>query len=256
MKNGASEIGMDLKKVEQLARFIQYVIGHRPDEFGLVADDQGFLPVRDVLRVLQDEGWSHIRRNHLETLDYHIGKATIEIQAHLLRARDRSRLADLHLAATPPKLLHAPIRRRAYEAVLQHGLRPQGHLNQVVLFSDPEFAQKVGQRRDAQPVIVTVNVQTAIEQGCRFQPFGKSIFMTEQLPAACCRMPRPPKAAKPHAVEPPPPDPAPKTPGSFLLSIDPVENGAAPKRPPRGRRGAKDWKRERRKARRWKENPG
>jgi len=245
---------MDSKKIVPLARFLQYVIGRRPDEFGLVTDDQGFLPVNDVLKVLHGEGWSQVRRSHLETLDFHLGKPALEIREHLLRARDRSRLVPLRDAAALPKLLHVPVRRRAYESVRQHGLRPQGHTGRVVLFADPALAQSVGQRRDAQPVIVTVNVQAAREQGAGFQQFGETIFLTDRLPPACCRLPRPPKAPRPRDVEQELPAPAPKTPGSFILNADPFGNLPPGQKAEKRRNASKDWKKERRKARRWKEN--
>jgi len=245
---------MDSKKVAQLARFIQYVIGRRPDEFGLVIDAQGFIPVSDVLQVLHSEGWPHVRRNHLETLDFHLGKPTLEIRAHLLRARDRSRLVPLRETVALPKLLHVPVRRRAYESVLQHGVRPQGHTGKVVLFADPALAKKVGQRRDPQPVIVTVNVQAAREQGEAFQQFGETIFLANQLPSACCRLPRPPKTIRPREVEQASAAPVPKTPGSFILTVDPFEDKSPGKQPEARRQRSKDWKKKRRQARRWKEN--
>ena len=245
---------MDSKKIAQLARFLQYVIGRHPDEFGMVTDAQGFMPVSDVLKVLHSEGWSQVRRRHLETLDFHLGKPTLEIRDHLLRVRDRSRLVQHREATDLPKLLHVPVRRRAYESVLQHGLRPQGHTGQVVLFADPVLARSVGQRRDPQPIIVTVNVQAACEQGAGFQQFGESIFLADRLPSTCCRLPRPPKTPRPREVEQDLPAPVPKTPGSFILTVDPFGDPSPGQKSEKRRHASKDWKKERRRARRWKEN--
>jgi len=245
---------MDIKKVTQLSRFLQYMLGRRPDEFGLVVDDDGFLPLNDVLKVLHGEGWPHVRRNHLESLDFHLGKPTLEIQAHLLRARDRTQLVRHRDAADLPKVLHAPIRRRAYEAVMQHGLRPRGHTGRVVLFADPSWALKAGRRHDPQPVIVTVNVQAATDAGCLFRQFGETIFLTDRLPPACCRLPRPPKIRRPPEADQPSPASAPKTPGSFILSGDPFADQPSGKPSGARRNRSKDWKKERRRARRWKEN--
>jgi len=254
MNGGLPKTAMDIKKVSQLSRFLRYILGRHPDEFGLVPDDRGYLPVNDVLKVLHSEGWPHVRRNHLETLDFHLGKPVLEIRAHLLRARDRSQLVQRCDAAHLPKLLHVPIRRRAYEAVLQHGLRPQGHTGRVVLFADPLWAQKAGRRHDAQPVIVTVNVQAATKAGCLFQQFGERIFLTDRVPPVCCRLPRTPKTHRTREVDQTSPAPAPKTPGSFILTIEPVADQRAAKTSKAHRTRPKDWKKERRKARRWKEN--
>jgi putative RNA 2'-phosphotransferase len=245
---------MDIKKVKQLSRFLQYMIGRRPDEFGLVSDDQGFIPLSEVLKVLHNEGWSQVRRNHVETLNFHLGEPILEIRGHLLRAQDRTQLVRHRNATALPKLLHVPVRRRAYESVLQHGLRPQGHPEQVVLFADLEWAQKVGQRRDPQPVIVTVNVQAATEAGCRFRQFGETIFLTGRLPSRCCRLPRRPRTVRPREAEQVSPTASPKTPGSYTLTVDRFAEQPAGKKPGTRRNVSQDWKKERPKARRWKED--
>lgn len=246
---------MSIQKTEQLARFIQYVIGRCPDEFGLVTNDQGFTPVADLLKVAHEEGWHHIRRNHLDTLSYHLQQPHIEIKDHLIRAVDRSRLDGLRETATYPKLVYAPIRRRAYETVLQHGLRPQGHTGQVVLFADQRLAEKVGQRHDAEPIIVTVHVQNALKGGHVIRQFGERLYLSGKLPADFCRLPPPKKTLKQNEKEPPvAPPPTPKTPGSFTLDIDPLVDGPYPGKSSGRDRRSKDWKKERQKARRWKEN--
>jgi len=146
------------------------------------------------------------------------------------------------------------IGRRAYEAVMQHGLRPRGHTGRVVLFADPSWALKAGRRHDPQPVIVTVNVQAATDAGCLFRQFGETIFLTDRLPPACCRLPRPPKIRRPPEADQPSPASAPKTPGSFILSGDPFADQPSGKPSGARRNRSKDWKKERRRARRWKEN--
>lgn len=249
---------MDLRQAQQLARFVTYVLGRRPDEFGLVTDPQGYVPTAELLKVAREEGWPQVRRNQLEVLSYHVGREVLEFRAHLVRATDRSRLADIpRPSAACPKLLYAPIRRKAYEAVAQHGLRPQGHTGRVVLFADRALAEKTGRRQDGTPVLVTVNVAGAKACGCALQPFAEAIFLAETVPPECCRLPRAPLARTQRQAEAPTAPQAPKTPGSFFLDpTAPVKDGpAAAKNTPRTRRGprSKDWKRERQKARRWKQ---
>jgi len=43
-----------------------YVLGHRPDEFGLVPDAEGFVRLKDLLRALSEEpGWGYVRKSHI-----------------------------------------------------------------------------------------------------------------------------------------------------------------------------------------------
>jgi putative RNA 2'-phosphotransferase len=241
---------MKLKQAEQLAHFLAYMLGRRPDEFGMVTDPEGFVPLAEVLQALQEEGWPQVRRNHLEVLNYHLGREVLDLSAHLVRAADRSRLAEIPPAEACPKVLYAAVRRRAYDAVAQHGLRPQGHTGRVVLFADRELARRSGRRRDAEPVLVTVNAASARDHGCALAPFGAAIFLTDAVPPACCRLPRAPQPRPRREPAPPAAPQAPKTPGSFLL--DP----GAQKREPRSGVRDKDWKRQRQKARRWKHRGG
>lgn len=243
---------MRTRKTKQLARFIQYAIGRCPDEFGLVTDGRGFTPVADLLKVLQEEGWHQVRRNHLETLSYHLGKPILEIKDHLVRVTDRSHLDGLRETANCPKLVYAPVRRRAYEAVSQHGLRPQGHSDLVVLFADQKLAEKVGRRRDAVPVMVTVHVESALRCGHVFRQFGERIYLTESVPVECCRLPRPPHTTPKDPQERPSVSPTPKTPGSFTLDLEPLVDNSYPGKTHDRERRSKVLKKERQKARRLK----
>jgi putative RNA 2'-phosphotransferase len=245
---------MRIKEAQQLARFIQYVLGRRPDEFGLVPDAEGFIPVTDLLKVANEEGWHHVRRHHLGPLSQQLNQPVLEIRDYLVRAVNRSRLEQIRETANSPKLLYVPIRRRAYETVSQHGLQPRGHIGQVVLCADQALARKIGCRRDSTPLIVTVNVHGARQCGVVFSQFGEGLYLADHLPTSCCRLPRPPQAVKRREQVPPAaPSPA-KTPGSFTLDIEPLVNSPTPWKPNPRERRSKDWKKARQKERRWKKD--
>jgi putative RNA 2'-phosphotransferase len=244
---------MKLRKAEQLARLIHYMAGRHPDTFGLVPDGQGFIPVAEMLKAIQEEGWSGVRRKDLTVLSYHLGRPVMEFQDHLVRASDRSRIDELREPDEYPGLLYAPVRRRAYETVKQHGLRPHGHPGKVVLYATRELARRVGRRKDAEPVIVTVAVKQSQGMGKTFQQFGENIFLTDALPPECCQLPRPPQILKRQAKEPPvAPKPTPKTPGSYIVDMEPLGESQARGTPGDHRRKTKAWKKDRRRARQWK----
>jgi putative RNA 2'-phosphotransferase len=246
-------MGIQARKHKQMARFLGYMLGRHPDEFGLVTDPSGFIPLSDVLKVLHEEGWRHIRRNHLVTLSHHLGEPVLEIASHLVRAVDRSRLEGPRATTDYPKLAYAPIRRRAYDTVLQHGLRPQGHTGQVVLFKEAHLARQVGRRKDAEPVIVTINIQKAVEGGSHFRQFGERILLAEALPSDCCRLPRPPRGQPCREQDPAPAPAVPKTPGSFTVTMDPVRDAPSRGKANHSKHRVRAWKKKRRQARRWKE---
>ena len=40
---------------KQLAKFLNYVLGRRPDEFGLVTDKEGFVKIKDLIKATSEE---------------------------------------------------------------------------------------------------------------------------------------------------------------------------------------------------------
>ncbi len=53
-------------KVDSLSRFLSYVLGHRPDEFALVPDPEGFVSYKDLLQAINEEpGLGYVRQGHI-----------------------------------------------------------------------------------------------------------------------------------------------------------------------------------------------
>ncbi|MCK7505928.1 MAG: hypothetical protein MZV70_18885 [Desulfobacterales bacterium] len=52
---------------EPLAKMLAYVLGRRPDEFGLIPDAEGFVKIKDLLKALHEEdGWGYVNQSHLQ----------------------------------------------------------------------------------------------------------------------------------------------------------------------------------------------
>ncbi len=50
-----------------LSKLMTYILPHRPDEFGLVLDEEGFVPVKELLKVInEEEGWAYVRLSHIQ----------------------------------------------------------------------------------------------------------------------------------------------------------------------------------------------
>ncbi len=55
------------KNVRQLEKFLFYVLGKRPDEFGLVPDSEGYVRTRELLRAVSEEdGYRYVRESHIK----------------------------------------------------------------------------------------------------------------------------------------------------------------------------------------------
>ncbi len=238
------------KELKKLAKFLEYLLGRRPDEFGLVADPDGFIKIKEVLKALSEEdGWRHVTRASLREVLITLPNVPFESDTKRIRTLNRTGLPEPEADPCPPKLLYAAIRRKAYARVLQRGVTPSLY-PQVVLTADPEMALRVGKRIDPAPVLLTVNTDQARQQQTTFERYGQILFLAAHLPPGCFTGPPLPKEKRAAPHRPPAPDEAtPKTPGSFTLT-----KPTAPLLPKRGRpkpnRKAVAWKENRKKQQR------
>jgi len=112
----------------QLAKFLTYVLARRPDEFGLVPDQDGFVKIKELLKAVNEEqDWKYVRHSHINEILITLPSPFFEIQANLIRAVSREQLSLPAPAENLPKLLYTCVRRKAYPAVTEKGIHPMGH---------------------------------------------------------------------------------------------------------------------------------
>ncbi len=187
------------RPLEALSRMLSYVLCHRPDEFGLVLSEDGFVSIRKLLQGLAAEpGWGHVRRHHLEQLAGLCQPPAFEIAGDRIRGLKPACLRRPP-GELPPALLYAAVPAKAHAAVAEQGLRPPPG-QELVLAVRPEQALKLGRRRWPAPVLVTVQARAAAQAGIVFQGYGDSLWLTSALPREFLQVPpvpREPERPKP-----------------------------------------------------------
>jgi putative RNA 2'-phosphotransferase len=206
------------RQLESLARMLTYILSHRPDEFGLVLSDEGFIPIKHLLQALSAEsGWGFVRRHHLNQVVGLMSPPVFEVVGEQIRALT-PRPARLRRPAgePPPALLYAAIPPKAHARVWEEGLKPPSDRD-LVLAATPELALKLGRRRAPNPILVTVQTQAAERRGIAFTGYGQGLYLAPGLPREVLQLPPPvPAAEKPKPEKPRPPVP---TPGTFILDL-------------------------------------
>lgn len=240
--------GKHIRKVETLSRLMHYILGKRPDEFGLVPDRHGFVPLKELLKVIHEEpDMAYVRQSHLGEVMLYDRDKLFEVVEKKIRATKRSflPLAEQDRLSNPPKLLFKGIKRKTYPAVLTHGLTPGGR-EYVVMTADRDLAAHIGRRQDQRPVIVEIQAQAANNSGTAFFAFGDSLYVADTVPARFITGPPLPKEQpeqkKPLRAK------EEVLPGSFILDGDKDPDR---KRQDRARK-KRGWKEEARKIRRRK----
>jgi len=235
------------KSLKHLSKFMAFVLGLKPDEFGLVPDENGYVKIKDFLKALSEENdFCYVRRSDLDEILLTLPDPPFEIHDQLIRATDRGQLPKMIRTVQLPKLLYTCVRQKAHPFTVEKGIFPVGY-NQVVLASDSEMAGRIGRRFDKEPVMLTVQVMKSLERGVVFYQAGQKIFLADTIPVGCFTgpaLPREKPFVKKQAVSVEKVEP---TPGSYIPNLSPEE--ARKKQEYRKRRKDIAWKKERKRKR-------
>ncbi len=178
---------------EQFAKFCEYILGRRPEEFGLVLDEDGFVKIKEFLKAVSETpGWKHIRRSNINEMFLVCRQAPVEIADEMIRAKDRQHLPQRVFCEAPPGLLYTCVRQKAYPVVLEKGISPT-HQQEVICAENPEMADLIGRRRDKKPVRLTIHSKKAAEKGVMFYKTGEGLYAADYIPPEAFTGPPPPK---------------------------------------------------------------
>ncbi len=241
------------QSVKHLEKFLTYVLGRRPDEFGLVPDANGWIKIKELLKTVNEEdGWRHIRRAHINELLLSHPAPEIELEDNRIRSKSQDHLFAARPAEQLPKLLYTSVRRRAYPAVQEKGLIVSGE-ERLVLAADPELARRIGKRRDPNPVLLTIRVNQTIESGVVYQQVGEQMYHADFIPADTFSGPALPKE-KADTVKKTPTETQTHHPDAGTFKLDPTRIDPEDRQEHRERRRREqDWKKDRRQQRKHKE---
>ncbi|MBU1054042.1 MAG: RNA 2'-phosphotransferase [Proteobacteria bacterium] len=213
----------ELKSLKQILKLISYILERKPDEFGLVPDENGYIKIKSLLFAInEDEGFKFVRRHHIHDVLSFLPESQLEINDDKIRSKYRDNLPIQSISDTPPKLLYTCVRKKAHSFTLEKGIFPVGN-NKVVLSPVKEMALRIGKRFNQSPVVLTVNTQKALETGIIFYNSG-DLYFAETIPPDCFTAPLLPKQKEEPAHAEKQKEITPKhMPGSYILNLEIAE---------------------------------
>lgn len=166
---------------ERLTRFMSLLLRHRPQDFSLKLDEQGYADLGEFIAVVQDK----FPRFRLEDLEKILskGKDRFELCGYRLRARyGHSFQLDLRAnRCEPPEALYHAVQPADRERVLANGLQPADR-SCVHLSLTPADALQFGHRRSQVPLIFKVLARRAFRSArIDFYDMG-SVFLSGPIP--------------------------------------------------------------------------
>lgn len=171
----------------KLSKEISYALRHAPLEYELELDEEGFVPVKQLIHALNES------REYKETITEDDIHHVIEISE-----KKRHELKDGKIRAlyghtvpshirkepvVPPDILYHGTSHKSYEIIMNSGLKPMSR-QYVHLSTDTDTAVRVGKRRDKKPVILMVDAKRAYADGVIFYESGyEKVILADHIPA-------------------------------------------------------------------------
>ena len=170
-----------------LSKEISYALRHAPWEYELELDEQGYVPISQLLFALNETGkyTDEIKRSDLEHIIETSDKKRHEISGDKIRAlyghsTPHSIKKEL---CEPPDILFHGTSHKTLEAILKDGLLPMSR-QYVHLSTDIDTAQLVGKRRDTNPVILQIDAGKAYKNGVSFYKGNDIVWLCDSIPTA------------------------------------------------------------------------
>lgn len=167
---------------ERLSRFLTYLLRHRPKEYPLIFDKEGFVDWGDLVEVVQDR-FHEVTEAQIRAVVTDSEKQRFELIDGKVRATyGHSFPVDLTRKATepPPRLYYGAARDLA-QSMIRNGLKPRDR-QYVHMSLTEEEAVSVARRQDPAPALLIINAQAAHDQGIVFYQSGP-LFLAEGVPA-------------------------------------------------------------------------
>lgn len=240
-----------VQKQDGLEKLLRYVLGCRPDEFGLHPDENGWVPLKSLLAALRDEdGWRGVREGQIMMLVNQPGDLSpLELTGADIRLKPglSSLPPEAPAPSALPKVLYLALKPAAWAVIHEKGLFPKPGDMVSRLWADKDLALKVGRRQTGDLVLITVQAGTAAKAGSEFSPYSELLWLTTSVPPRY--LSGPPVALKEEeAPAKKAPAKAPEPAGSFHLGLPDPQIHRGKKK---GKHGdSPDWKNQTRRDRR------
>lgn len=181
-KENSRKMVIGSNKFIVLSKFMSFVLRHKPQNFGLVLDQYGFVETEDLLTVLKNR-YGNIQSSDIEEVVQSCPKQRFEIKGEKIRARYGHSI-DVTLdrePSPPPEHLYHGTSPAMKGAILTEGIKPMRR-KYVHLSKTKEEAFQVGRRKSKNPIVFAVKAKEAHQKGVKFYDMGV-VVLTEAVSA-------------------------------------------------------------------------
>jgi putative RNA 2'-phosphotransferase len=184
----------------RLSKFLSLVLRHRPSEYGLQMDEEGWVAFEDLVDIVVAEDiLAEDAEDEIMELVESSNRRRFEIVDGRIRAL-YGHSSGVHLnlpEEDPPATLYHGTTLSGAREVVENGLKPFGRAL-VHLSATEEEALSVGRRHTEDPIVLKVDTAAAREEGFAFHQATDLIWLCPALPPHLCQVPELPDAPVRH----------------------------------------------------------
>ena len=169
----------------ELSKEISYALRHAPWEYELEMDEEGWVPVEQLLDALhKDKKWKNVSENDLAVMIQKSEKKRHEILNGKIKAHygHSIQMRIIKEEKMPPGVLYHGTARKFLDSIKVEGLLPKGR-QYVHLSQDIETANSVGMRRDRKPCILRIDAKRASKDGIKFYYGNEKVWLADEIPS-------------------------------------------------------------------------
>jgi putative RNA 2'-phosphotransferase len=169
----------------ELSKVISHALRHEPWLYELELDDEGWVPIEELLSALRTEkpDWSAVSEADLAEMIARSDKKRHELRDGKIRALYGHSVADklLKQPSEPPAILYHGTSPETVQRIKADGLRPMSR-QYVHLSVDKATAEQVGRRKAQMPVLLVVKAAQAHVAGIAFYRGNDQVWLADFVP--------------------------------------------------------------------------
>lgn len=171
---------------QRLSKIISHALRHNPAAYELVMDEKGWVSLKDLVIGLRcsSKEWTNIQVQHIEDMVNNSPKKRFEISNNNIRAL-YGHSSAVHLSldpAEPPAQLFVSLSAEEWEEAKNWGVKPS--LRQYVHLSvRQDDAQDIGNKRDQEHILISVQAKDAFQAGNAFYAASPDVWLADTIPA-------------------------------------------------------------------------
>ena len=174
-----------MDRLTELSREISYALRHAPWEYELEMDEEGWVPVEQLLDALhKEEKWGNVSENDLIIMIQKSEKKRHEISNGKIKAHygHSIPMKIVKEKKEPPEVLYHGTAGRFLNSIREKGLLPKGR-QYVHLSQDVKTAHSVGMRHDVKPCILKIDARQAWNDGIIFYYGNEKVWLADEIPS-------------------------------------------------------------------------